>query len=148
MTKSPTSLRRRARLGVVAVVTIATLAIPGVASAAAPATATPASAAQPAPDTTGDELRPRLELACLRIPNLTTRTERLLERLQADAETLGSLAWLEAQIARAEASGRTQLVTVLENRLAVRRAYVPVLEQRLERLPELAERCRELGVDV
>jgi hypothetical protein len=148
MTKSPTSFRRNARLGVTALVATATLAVPGVVSAAAPSSVTSTTAVQAAPATAGDDLRPRLELACLRIPNLTIRTEHLLERLQADADTFGSLAWLEAQIARAEASGREQLVTVLQNRLAVRQAYVPVLEQRLERLPQLAERCRELGVDI
>ena len=68
----------------------------------------------------GDELRPRLERACLRIPNIEIRTANLIERLNGDASVRGSLAWLQAKIDKAEAEGREQLVTVLENRLAVR----------------------------
>ena len=95
---------------------------------------------------TGDDLRPRLERACLRIPNIEIRTNGLIERLNGDATVRGSLLWLQAQIDRAEAAGRDQLVTVLENRLAVRTQTLEVLERRLERLPELKQKCIDHGV--
>ena len=95
-----------------------------------------------------NELPVRLERACLRIPNLELRTQRLINRLNGDASTRGSLLWLQAQIDDATAKGRTQLAEVLTNRLAVRTQTVKVLEQRLERLEKLAERCRNHGVDV
>jgi hypothetical protein len=98
------------------------------------------------PSTT--ELPVRLKRACLRIPNLEIRTERLINRLNGDASTRGSLLWLQAQIDDATAKGRTQLAEVLTNRLAVRTQTVKVLEQRHERLEKLAERCRNHGVDV
>lgn len=133
---STTDRSLRCRLAGVAAATacVAALALPGVASAAT------------ADDPT--DLHPRLERACLRIPNLEIRTGNLLERLQADAETVGSLAWLEGQIERAQGRGREQLVTVLENRLKVRTAAVDVLQLRADALVELAARCAELGVDL
>jgi hypothetical protein len=94
---------------------------------------------------TGD-LGPRLERACLRIPNLEIRTSNLIERLNGDATVRGSLLWLQAQIDRAEAAGREQLVTVLENRLAVRTKTLEVVEQRQARLPELKQKCIDHGV--
>ena len=109
---------------------------------------TAAHAASTASTPTTNELPVRLERACLRIPNLELRTQRLIDRLNGDASTRGSLLWLQAQIDDATAKGRTQLAEVLTNRLAVRAQTVRVLEQRLERLEKLAERCRNHGVDV
>jgi hypothetical protein len=95
---------------------------------------------------TGDALRPRLERACLRIPNLQIRTDNLIERLNGDASVRGSLAWLQVKIDKAEAEGREQLVTVLENRLAVRTQTLEVVEQRQAKLPELKQKCIDHGV--
>ena len=112
-----------------------------VAPTAAQAASTPST-----PST--NELPLRLQRACLRIPNLEIRTQRLIDSLNGDASTRGSLLWLQAQIDDATAKGRAQLAEVLTNRLAVRTQSVRVLEQRLERLEKLAERCRNHGVDV
>ncbi len=90
----------------------------------------------------------RYERACLRIPNLQIRTNNVITRLNGDAATKGSLAWLQAQIDDATAKGRTQLATVLQNRLAVRTQTLQVLTQRQQRLATLAEKCRSHGVDV
>jgi hypothetical protein len=106
-----------------------------------------AQAATPT-DTTVRELPARYQRACLRIPNLQLRTGNLITRLNGDATTRGSLLWLQAQIDDATAKGRTQLATVLENRLAVRTQTLKVLTQRQTRLEKLAELCRNHGVDV
>ena len=90
----------------------------------------------------------RYERACLRIPNLQTRTNNVIARLNGDAATKGSLAWLQAQIDDAKAKGRTQLATVLQNRLAVRTQTLKVLTQRQQRLAALADKCRNHGVGV
>jgi len=121
----------------------ATLVVPNVANAA-PATTAPATTAPAAPK----ELPARYQRACLRIPNLQTRTTKFITRLNADAATRGSLLWLQAQIDAAKAKGRTQLATVLENRLKVRQQTLVVLTQRQERLTKLIELCRNHGVDV
>jgi hypothetical protein len=92
------------------------------------------------------ELRPRMERACERVPRAQERVEQVLARLRADASVPGSLAFLEARIERARAKDRTQLVTLLENRLAVRTAAVDVLEARQTQLADLAELCAELGL--
>ena len=90
----------------------------------------------------------RYERACLRIPNLQKRTNNVIDRLNGDASTKGSLAWLQAMIDDATAKNRTQLATVLKNRLAVRTQTLKVLTQRQQRLAALVEKCRSHGVDV
>jgi hypothetical protein len=46
------------------------------------------------------ELRPRLEAACARIPEATTRLQAAIDRLDGPASQRGSLAWFEAAIER------------------------------------------------
>jgi hypothetical protein len=117
----------------------AALIVPSAASAATPTTTA----------TTGtSELPLRLQRACLRIPNLETRTSNFITRLNGDASTRGSLLWLQAQIDNAKAKNRTQLATVLENRLAVRTQTLKVLTQRQTTLEKLADLCRQHGVDI
>lgn len=120
----------RLTLGAVAATTVLGIAaLPGVASAQT---------------TTTSDARPRLEKACARIPNLQLRTDNLLKRIEGDASTVGSLAWLDGEIAKAQAAGRTQVVVVLQNRKGVRTALIPVLEQRKTQLVNLAQKCDEL----
>lgn len=146
-TSTPAPSRPSRRAGAWRRATVAGLA--GVLLVAAPGVAAAASGGEePAATRSADELRPRIERACLRIPNLQIRTDNLLARLQGDATTRGSLAWLQVQIDRARERGRDDLVLVLENRLAVRTATIPVLEQRAIGLDRLAERCAELGVEL
>lgn len=97
---------------------------------------------------TTSDLPVRFERACLRIPNFQIRTDNFITRLNGDATVKGSLAWLQAQIDDATAKGRTQLATVLQNRLAVRTQTLEVLGVRQQRLANLAEKCRAHGVDV
>jgi hypothetical protein len=141
--KNPlTNGRRNGVALAIGAIAIGVLVGPTAASATGP-TESPAASAKAETD-----VRPRLERACLRIPNLQIRTDRLSERLHGGADVRGSLLWLQTQIDRAEAGGRDQLVTVLENRLAVRTATLDVLELRRDRLADLAARCAELGVEL
>lgn len=94
--------------------------------------------------TSTEDLRPRVERACARVPNLQIRTDNLLARIQGDASTIGSLAWLDAEIAKAQGAGRTQLVTVLQNRRNVRSANIAVLQKRKTELVTLAQKCADL----
>ncbi len=57
----------------------------------------------------------------------------------------GSLAWLQAQIDKANELGRTDLAEALSNRLAVRTQTLEVLKQRQQSLASLAARCAERG---
>jgi len=140
MTTPRRSVKSTLMLGAIVATAGATLVVPNVASAA-PTTTTPTPAAP-------KELPARYQRACLRIPNLQTRTTNFITRLNGDAATRGSLLWLQAQIDAAKAKGRTQLATVLENRLKVRRQTLVVLTQRQDRLTKLIELCRNHGVDI
>jgi hypothetical protein len=105
--------------------------------------ATPALAATPAlPETVGPEQRQeRLDLACARVPNLTARVESILARIQGDADTVGSIAWLENRAAEARANGRDGLAELIENRIAVKTERIDVLVIRLDNLAEAAAAC-------
>jgi hypothetical protein len=139
MTTPRRSLKNSIIFGAVLATAGAALVVPSVASAATPTTTATASTST---------LPLRLQRACLRIPNLETRTSNFITRLNGDATTRGSLLWLQAQIDDATAKGRTQLATVLQNRLAVRTQTLKVLTQRQTTLEKLAELCRKHGVDV
>ncbi|MEL6893855.1 MAG: hypothetical protein AAFP84_19845 [Actinomycetota bacterium] len=102
------------------------------------------TASAAAPEDEAD--RPRVERACARVPNLTTRTQNVLDRIQGDEETRGSLLWLDRRIANAAENDRTELVEVLTNRRNVREASIDVLEQRLVALGDIAELCADAGL--
>jgi hypothetical protein len=137
------SLKSRFVLGAVVVAAGAAFVVPTVAQAATTDTSGTTDT------TTGTrELPARYQRACLRIPNLEIRTTNFINRLNGDATVRGSLAWLQTQIDDATAKGRTQLVTVLKNRLAVRTQTLQVLTVRQQRLEKLADKCRNHGVDI
>jgi hypothetical protein len=99
--------------------------------------ATPAVAAT----AESEQLHERLDLACARVPNLTARVENVLARIQGDADTVGSIAWLETKAADARRNGREQLAGLIENRIAVRTERIDALEVRLDNLAEAAVAC-------
>lgn len=88
-----------------------------------------------------DHFQERIEVACARVPNLTTRVENVLARISGDAETRGSIAWLETKADQARDNGREELVEFIENRIAVRTERIDVLEIRLDNLGEAAAFC-------
>ncbi len=137
MTTPRRSVKSSLMLGAIVATAGAALVVPNVASAASTPTTTAAR-----------ELPARYQRACLRVPNIETRIGNVITRLNGDASTRGSLLWLQAQIDDATAKGRTQLATVLQNRLAVRKQTLVVMTKRQERLTKLADKCREHGVDV
>jgi hypothetical protein len=141
MTTPRRSLKSGLVLGAILATAGAVLVVPSVASAATPP-------ATPTPATTERELPARYQRACLRIPNFENRIANGITRLNADASTRGSLLWLQGQIDDATAKGRTQLATVLQNRLEVRKQTLVVLTKRQERLTKLAEKCRSHGVEI
>ena len=141
MTTPRRSLKSKLMIGAVVVTAGAGLVVPVTASAASTTTVPPSTTAT-------RELPARLKRACLRIPNLELRTTNMINRLNGDATVRGSLLWLQAQIDDATAKGRTQLATVLQNRLKVRTQTLKVLTNRQQRLDKLAEMCRKHGVDI
>jgi hypothetical protein len=52
-----------------------------------------------------------------RIPATLARIERVTERIDGDAATPGSTAWLQVRLARAQAAGRTQEADRLRKRI-------------------------------
>ena len=88
-----------------------------------------------------DPNRPRVAAICARVPNAEIRTTNLITRLEAGADTQGSLAWLQSKVDQATAAGRTELATVLQNRLDFRTAKLEVLKKRTVELGKLSDWC-------
>lgn len=118
-----------------------------------PALAAPASAAatpEPAPPTAEQQerLADRARLLCARVDNVLLRARQILARIQGDAETVGSLAWLDVRIARATEAGREDVVVVLQNRREAREALIPVIERYIEQLLDIQQRCDQIEADL
>jgi len=86
------------------------------------------------------------EQVCAKVPTLEGRIETALARINGDAATPGSLAWLQVKIESAEAAGRTEAATKLQERLEKRTATALQLETMLEQLATVAEKCETWGV--
>jgi len=91
-------------------------------------------------------LHQRLERFCTRVPHLIERGEKVQPRLAGDAETRGSLAWLQARIDKAESESRDRAVKRLERRLERRTELAARLPERLETLRKAQTECAAAGL--
>jgi hypothetical protein len=114
-------------------------------AADSPTADSPTATTAPAKPELTDAQKARLQLACTRIPNLISRTENLQKRLPADANTRGSIAWVEAKADKAEAAGHADLATVLRNRTDVMKAKEATLDAQLAALKNAQTACSEHG---
>lgn len=120
------------------------LAVAGALAFAAPAAHAeePVPPAQPAAESV---VRARLQKICARVPNAEIRIDNAIARLQGDASVKGSLAWLQTKIDEATAAGRTDLATVLQNRLEVRQAQLDLLVAKAGAVDEIKALCEQFG---
>lgn len=81
-----------------------------------------------------------------RVPRLSGRIERALEREAAAADVVGSTAWLREKVADATAGGRDRLALRLQRRLDARPQLTERLEDLRERVTEFdRQHCGYLG---
>jgi hypothetical protein len=106
---------------------------------AAPVLGATAAAADSGPPATG----PRLVRACARLPHRIERLEKVQTRFHADATTKGSIAFLQARIDKAGAAGRSDLVRLLSDRMAVRKDIDSQLPDVLAKLKDAQQVCAE-----
>ncbi|MDJ0769940.1 MAG: hypothetical protein QNJ12_14160 [Ilumatobacter sp.] len=113
----------------------------------APAAVSAATASSDAPETSEDEaarIQQRLERLCLRAENVQVRVQNRIERLEGDAETRGSLAWLQARVENAQRRGWEDRGTMLQNRLQIREMSLEQLRERAVHVEDILDRCAEL----
>lgn len=72
-----------------------------------------------------------------RLPELLTRAASLIARIEGDASTRGSAAWVQARADEAAADGRDDLARRLEFRADQRLGHVDELEAAIARLEEV-----------
>ncbi|WP_449386272.1 hypothetical protein [Cellulomonas soli] len=116
-----------------AVTTTATAALLVVATALA----APASADEPTPPsgtTTISVDTAHLQQLCDRVPQAVDRLESLVTRIQADAGTAGSTAWLHAQAGTARGAGRDAAARRMDTRAQLRADRVTTLQSAADRL--------------
>lgn len=124
----PARHRTLSRLAVTTILTLGLVAAGTTSSIAAPAAA----------GTTAD----RTEDLCTRADHLRARLEKALDRIQGDAGTQGSVAWLRARADRASATDHADLAASLRARADRREDRVPEIEDVLVRLASAtAEHC-------
>ena len=112
------------------------LALTGAHVANASTQAAPVVASAPRADITlpsGGVLEHRVIRFCGRVPKLIERAGQAETRLNGDADTKGSLAWLQAREAKATANHHPRVAKRIERRIERRTA-------RLKKLPEIKTR--------
>ena len=82
---------------------------------------------------------------CARVPVALARVQKVQTRFAADASTKGSIAYLEARIAKAQADGKTDVVRLLTDRLTMRKDLAGILPDRLKQLQDSQEVCAAHG---
>jgi hypothetical protein len=125
-----TTARRVAGLAAAAAVT-AGLLLAGAGTAVADG---PGTAATQGPITLSPEQA--TEVCTKRIPAILSRVDRLTTRINADAATRGSTAWLQARHDKAQAAGRTEEADRIQKRIDGRPA-------KLEKLADAKKRATE-----
>jgi hypothetical protein len=134
---SKTILWRAAAISVV-------VAVPVLGISVARADTAPAGGA-PAATAGGTDTGPRLAQACKRLPQRIERLGKVQTRFHAGADTRGSIAFLEARIARADAGGHADLARVLRDRLAVRKDIDSQIPDILAKLKDAQQVCQKHG---
>ncbi|MFM2072571.1 MAG: hypothetical protein RLZZ623_2834 [Actinomycetota bacterium] len=110
------------------------------------AIAVPAFGSVAAADT-GD-LGARLAAACARVAPIHDRVTTIITRLENTADVRGSLAWFEAEIARATSRNHPKIAADLQGRHDVLEARLAVLHKRIVRLDRAATFCTSHGIAV
>lgn len=135
--RSPTAAARRALVAA----GLTSLFVVGAAGAAV-ADDTPAPHGTPGVEVSGDQVTLTTSLddalrACARLDEARTRLTGLLDRVQGDADTQGSVAWLRERAASASGDGHARRAAILGARADRRADRVDDLTAAIDRLAEL-----------
>jgi hypothetical protein len=74
-----------------------------------------------------------------RIPRILARVDRVTARINGDASTRGSTAWLQARQDRAESAGNTELAGRIQKRIDARSARLDALAGAKKRVTEFRD---------
>lgn len=96
--------------------------------------------------TTSSSKAARLAKVCAKVPTIEGKIDAAITRLQGDASVQGSLAWLQVKLDKANAAGRTQAISVLENRMQVRTQTLALLQTKQQNLAKIAQVCADNGL--
>ncbi|TPW15329.1 MAG: hypothetical protein FD127_852 [Acidimicrobiaceae bacterium] len=94
------------------------------------------------------DLGTRLARVCARVAPAEQRVSAIIARLEGGADLRGSLAWFDAQIARATSMNRPKIAADLQARRNLLADRLAQLHRRIDRLDRAADFCREKGIAV
>lgn len=94
----------------------------------------------------GGVLEQRIVKLCTRVPDLLERVDKAQARISGDADTQGSLKWLEAKQAKAESNGNKRIVNRIERRIERRTERLAKLPELKEKLAAAQEECATLDL--
>jgi hypothetical protein len=101
--------------------------------------------------TTGGDIPPRLveavEHRCAAVPDRIARVEERIARLQGDADTPGSIAWVEAWAERLRDYGLEDFADLLDARAGLKKQGLELGEQWLDHLLEVRAVCDDFTGD-
>jgi hypothetical protein len=114
-------------------------------------TAFAAPAAMAQQTTTGDEIPPRLtqaiEKRCEHVPDRIADVETRIARLQGDADTPGSIAWVEKWADVLRDFGLDQFADLLDDRADLKRDGLELAKEWLDHLFEVQKACEDFSAD-
>ncbi len=111
--------------------------------------AVPAALAQDdvgTPDPT-DRIEAAIERRCEEVPNTIARVEERIARLQGDADTPGSIAWVEKWVRILREYGFDDLADLLDDRIPLKRRALDLAEQWLDHLRDVQAYCDDVVGD-
>lgn len=114
-------------------------------------TAFAAPAAMAQETTTGDSIPPRLiqaiEKRCEHVPDRIVDVETRIARLQGDADTPGSIAWVEKWADVLRDFGLDQFADLLDDRADLKRDGLDLAQEWLDHLFEVQKACEDFSAD-
>ena len=94
----------------------------------------------------GGALEQRITSFCARVPDLLERVDKAQTRMNAGAETKGSLAWLKAKQAKAEGANHKRVVKRLGRKIDRRTERLAKLPQIKQKLTAAKAECATLDL--
>lgn len=112
--------------------------------AAGTATAALADTLSSSPSGTAQQKSQDAARRCMQEPRRAARVDRLIAKFSGDAKTRGSVQWLQARAAKAQANDAA-LAAIIKDQAKIRQSQLATLKLRKDELGKIAQWCSAKG---